>query len=295
MGKVEARLDRILSRVGDLGFRRRIVRLLDYLDIERGDSVLDCGCGEGFYSMVISELYDADLTAFDFNAELLEKAAGWISGKERVRFLNGDISKGLPFESNAFDKIVFTEVLEHLDEDGATMKEILRVLKPGGIVGLTVPNASYPLFWDPINWIREHLGLGHFNPKNTVTGGVWSYDHKRLYRHGEIKRLAEETGFNVLDMEALTHYCVPFNYHILRLGKIFYTSMPASLSAKERMEKFEWRKEAPKSRFDPIMTVFKLFKWVDSRNDRLRGVDKSSVSVLLKLEKPKMQAACGAT
>ncbi|MBE9529223.1 MAG: class I SAM-dependent methyltransferase [Proteobacteria bacterium] len=286
MDSRESMLEQMLSRVGDLGFRRRIVRLMECLDIKETDTVLDCGCGEGFYSMIISELYGPDLTAFDFNAELLEKAADWIEGKKRVKFLNGDLTKGLPFEANSFDKIVFTEVLEHLDEDAPTMKEIFRVLKPGGIVGLTVPNASYPLFWDPPNWIRGHLGLGHFNPKNTVTGGVWSYDHKRLYRHGEIKRLAEETGFNVMEMESVTHYCVPFNYLILRLGKLFYTSIPASLSTAETMEKFEWRKEAPKSRFDLIMTVFKLFKWVDSGNDRLRGVDKSSVSVLLKLEKP---------
>ena len=66
-------LEMMLSRVGDLGFRRRVSTLLDYLDIRDGQRVLDLGCGEGFYTMVIGGLYDVEVTAFDFNAEILEK------------------------------------------------------------------------------------------------------------------------------------------------------------------------------------------------------------------------------
>ena len=52
------KLEKILKNVGDLNFRRRIVEIFDYLDIKPGDKVLDCGCGDGFYTMILSEVYD---------------------------------------------------------------------------------------------------------------------------------------------------------------------------------------------------------------------------------------------
>lgn len=279
-------LQKMLSKVGDLGFKRRVIKLLEYLDIKNGDSVLDCGCGEGFYTMIISELYEVQITAFDFNAESLEKAATWIENKEGIKFISGDITKGLPFKDNTFNKIIFSEVLEHLDKDHEAMKEIYGVLKPGGIVGLTVPNDSYPFLWDPLNWTREHLGFGHFSPKNTILGGVWSYDHRRLYSPDKIRRLAEGVGFKVLRIEAITHHCFPLNYHILRLGKLFYTKLPVPLKVQESMEKFEWRRQnGNNNRFSLVTAIFNIFKWIDSQNDKYHDLDKSSVSISLKLEK----------
>ena len=285
MSNKDALLDKMLSKVGDLGFKRRVTTLHDYLDVKDGDNVLDCGCGEGFYTMVFSELYDVHITAFDHGADLLEKAATWTSNKNNIEFVNGDISNGLPFEDCSFDKIIFSEVLEHLDRDRDAMKEIYRVLKPGSIVGLTVPNENYPFLWDPLNWLREGSGLGHFNPKNTVLGGVWSYDHKRLYSPDNIRRLAEDTGFKVLKMDAVTHYCFPFNYYILRLGKLFYTVLPVPNNTKEAMEKFEWKKDAPSNKPSLLGTIFNIFKWIDSKNNNYSDIRMSSVSISLKLEK----------
>jgi len=278
-------LNKMLSKVGDLGFRRRVVKLIEYLDINDGDAILDCGCGEGFYTMIISELHDAQITAFDFDTELLKKARNLINNKKNIRFVDGDIAEGLPFEDESFDKIVFSEVLEHLDDDKKALKEIYRVQKFGGVTGLTVPNKHYPFMWDPLNWTREHIGLGHFSSRNTVLGGVWSYDHKRLYLPDEIKALAEEAGFKVTKIETLTHFCFPFNYHILRLGKLFYTRLPVSKGTKESMEKFEWESEKNDGGNSLIKATFNVFKRVDSRNDRYQDLDGTSVSISLRLEK----------
>jgi SAM-dependent methyltransferase len=277
-------LEKMLERVGDLGLRRRIVTLLGYLDIRDGETILDCGCGEGFYSMAISELYDADVTAFDWDAALLKMASGWIRKKDRITFVSGDIERGLPFKDGSFDKIIFSEVLEHLDDDRHAIREVYRVLKKGGTVGLTVPNSNYPLLWDPLNWLRESLGLGHFDAMNTVLGGVWSYGHKRLYAHSMIKELVEEVGFKVSKIEVLTRHCFPCNYHILRLGKILSTKLPAGSTLKRSTEKFEWRDGASGGGMPfPMSSIFDAFRRIDSKNNRALGLDEPSVSIALRL------------
>jgi ubiquinone/menaquinone biosynthesis C-methylase UbiE len=282
-------LNGILSKVGDLGFRRRVIKILNWLNPQKEETLLDCGCGEGFYSMVLSEVCDGTVvTAFDYNAELLAKASRWTAGK-RISFKNGNIEKGLPFESNAFDKVIFTEVLEHLDDDRRALAEIYRVMKPSGLLALTVPNANYPFLWDPINWTRESLGLGHFNPKNTILGGVWSYDHKRLYSFDQIRTIAKETGFEIVEEANLTHFCMPFNYLILRFGKILTGWLPQS-SVKSATEKFEWKKkEDSKGMLNQILQgVFSVFKKVDQRNDLVEhDPSYSSISVGLLLRKPR--------
>ena len=286
----DEKLQKMLSNVGDLGFRRRVETMLRWLGIQSNEKVLDCGCGEGFYSMVVSELYeDINIVAFDYNAELLKLAAGWAEKSKNIVFQNGNIENGLPFADESFHRVVFTEVLEHLDDDKKALEEVFRVVKPGGVVGLTVPNRNYPFLWDPINWLREHLGLGHFNPKNTILGGVWSYDHKRLYSFDHITALSKEVGFEVAERVSLTHYCMPCNYLILRLGKIFSMMLPSS-SAKRAMEKFEWKQECTPTKTLSSWFIHKalqIFMLVDKLNNRvMNDTSRSSVSVGLKLRKP---------
>ena len=149
-----------------------------------------------------------------------------------------------------------------------------------------MPNSNYPFFWDPINYIREALNLGHFNPKNTILGGVWAYDHKRLYYVDSIKRLAEKAGFKVKRVETLTHYCFPFNYLILRLGKLFYMSLPSSAKLRGTMEKFDWNKEEPNNKFSLTGLIFKFFRRMDYKNDKYPAkITDSALTISLKLEK----------
>lgn len=278
------KLTKILSKTGDLNFRRRIVKMLEYLDIRPGDIVLDMGCGEGFYSMIFNNLYDCTVYAVDYDPEILSLAHKWLDGKKGVFVEQGDIKK-LRFQDNFFDKIICTEVLEHIDEDYVAIKELYRVLKPGGTIAITVPNKNYPLVWDPLNKIREWLGFGHFNPMSGFWGGIWAKDHKRLYLPNEIKSLAENAKFNVDRLEVLTHYGFPFNHLILWLGKSFYTRMPVSEDVKMSMEKFDWDKDTKKKQtlFSFILNLgFSVLKKIDKFNEREFPLTTSSMAVALK-------------
>ncbi|KKS60857.1 hypothetical protein A3K01_02595 [candidate division WWE3 bacterium RIFOXYD1_FULL_43_17] len=282
--EIDTKLQKILSKTGDLNFKRRVITMLDYSDIQPGDNILDMGCGEGFYSMVLDNLYDCKITAVDFDPEILALAHKWLDGRSNVTLEQGDITK-LRFPDSSFDKIVCTEVLEHIDDDKTAIKELYRVLKPGGVIAITVPNKNYPLLWDPLNKVRESLGLGHFSPMSGFWGGIWAKDHKRLYLPSELRGLAENAGFLTEDLRVLTHFGVPFNHLILWLGKNLYTKLPVPEDVKRAMEKFEWRGEPEKHRSLSsfiLNTGFNFLKRVDSFNDKKFALTKSTMAVALK-------------
>lgn len=285
--KDKIQLDKILSKVGDLNFRRRIVKMLEYLQINRSDTVLDAGCGEGFYSMIFSNLYNCHVTAIDSDVMILDRAKTWLKDDRNIDFQIANLCK-LEFPDGYFDKIVCSEVLEHITDDAVAVRELYRVLKPGGVLALTVPNNNYPFLWDPFNKIRNFLGLGHFNPKSEVWGGIWAYDHKRLYSVDELEKLINDVGFKVEVTEVLTHYGLPFNHLLLVLGKRFYTSLPVPESVKDSMEKFRW-KDNKNNRKTIISTliacVFYVFKKVDQLNNQKFEDGVSSMAISIKARK----------
>ena len=92
--------------------------------------------------------------------------------------------KRLPFKAEFFDKVMMSEVAEHLPDDVKGLKEVKRLLKKAGILILTVPNHNYPFFWDPLNWTLEHFWGTHI--KSGFWSGLWN-QHLRLYKPDEIK------------------------------------------------------------------------------------------------------------
>jgi len=230
-------LNRILSKVGDLSFGRRVNVMLEYLDVGDGDLILDAGCGEGFYAMIFDQLYSCRVAAIENDKKMLDMARNWLAKSQKISFEQADVCQ-LNHAESTFDKVVCTEVLEHIDDDKKAVSELFRVLKPGGVLAVTVPNKNYPFVWDPLNKIREWLGLGHFNPKNPVLGGIWSYDHKRLYSPKELAELLSGAGFVIEDEKVLTHYGVPFSNLVLYLGKSFYSKLPVPEDVKNSIDKF---------------------------------------------------------
>jgi ubiquinone/menaquinone biosynthesis C-methylase UbiE len=83
----------------------------------------------------------------------------------------------LPFENNYFDQVLILDVLEHVTDDKKALKEALRVVKPGGLVIITVPN--YKWMWS--KW-DEELG------------------HKRRYEVKQLIKLIDDIGFIRKDM-----------------------------------------------------------------------------------------------
>jgi SAM-dependent methyltransferase len=274
-------LDGILRNEADMAFRRRAPILLDYLELRDGAEVLDCGCGMGFYPMAITRLYDAQVTAVDSDPERLALAQrNGVPG----RLVEAD-ALSLPFPDEAFDSVLMSEVLEHIPEDARAVAEAYRVLKPGGVLAVSVPHARYPFWWDPIGATRERLGLRPITSGPLV--GIWT-NHVRLYRPPELARVLEDGGFALEEIREATHYSLPFaHFLVYGIGKPLLERglVPRSLErSADRMRGLE----NPGSRLNVFNAVRALFGAVDRLNDRPRVETKLTfVNVLAKARKPR--------
>ncbi|MFD2094116.1 class I SAM-dependent methyltransferase [Blastococcus deserti] len=118
----------------------------DLLDLRPGMTVLDLGCGEGRHAF---EAYrrGASVVAVDRGASEVETTKRWLGAiagageapeGSRYEVVRGDLLH-LPFPDASVDRVIASEVLEHIPDDTAAMAEIFRVLTPGGRVAVTVP------------------------------------------------------------------------------------------------------------------------------------------------------------
>ncbi len=154
-----------------------------------GDRVLDMGCGGGRHAFALYPR-GAHVIALDRDeAELKDVVgmftamlgAGEVSAGATATALRGD-AYALPFADASFDRVIAAEVLEHLPDDGRAMAELFRVVKPGGLVAVTVPR------WGP-----ELVCWALSSAYHEAAGG-----HVRIYRGAELRRRLAAAGLDAV-------------------------------------------------------------------------------------------------
>jgi SAM-dependent methyltransferase len=107
-----------------------------------GVSVLDCGCGPGTITLGIAEaVQPGPVTGVDFGASQIERATARAVAEAipNVTFRVAD-GYALPFAHNVFDRVFSNALLEHLSDPVRALREMHRVLKPGGMIGVSSPD-----------------------------------------------------------------------------------------------------------------------------------------------------------
>jgi SAM-dependent methyltransferase len=162
----------------------------DRLGVQPGDLVLDAGAGFGRHAFELAR-QGCQVVALDYAADEVVTTRGTfgamveqgeIAEDRYVGVLRGDATR-LPFADGSFDRVITSEVLEHIQLDTAAIAELVRVLKPGGTFAATVPT------WLPekINWM---LSDEYHAPKSV--GG-----HVRIYSATELKAKLRSAGLTV--------------------------------------------------------------------------------------------------
>jgi len=271
---MEKKLNKLLESVGDMALKRRAKHIILGVNPQAGDNILDVGCGDGYYSYLMSNLsVKSKITGTDFDPNALKSARRNLKGKN-IKLFQADLMKELPFRARTFDKAVMSEVCEHLPNDVKGLKEVNRVLKKNGILIVTVPNKNYPMFWDPVNWMLEHLFGTHVS--TGFWAGIWN-QHERLYSPNEIKKSVEKAGFKVVETKSLTFWSLPFNHNLLYLAARTLYGGGFSPVIEQSVSKYE----QPKSRPFFITLAFWFVNLVDKLNDFLQPTN-SGVGVFIK-------------
>ena len=159
----------------------------DRLGLRAGDRLLDLGCGAGRHAF---EAYrrGARVVALDYAFDELPGVVGSLGamGDEgdgtptsSAAAVNGDACN-LGFADDSFDRIIASEVFEHVPDDAAAFAELTRVLRPGGIMAVTVPS-----------WLPEQVcwALSDEYHAPFVEGG-----HVRIYSEPTLRHRMRDAG-----------------------------------------------------------------------------------------------------
>ncbi|TDJ22699.1 MAG: class I SAM-dependent methyltransferase [Gammaproteobacteria bacterium] len=154
---------------------------LHRLPLNTGQRVLDLGCGEGRHAITAYLHADVQVIGLDLSRGDIDIARGRFSDFEDPnaagKSLDFIVGSGLtlPFADASFDRVICSEVLEHIHNYQAVLREIQRVLKPGGLLALSVPRFAP-------EWICWKLSDAY----HEVEGG-----HVRIFRRKQLKDAAE--------------------------------------------------------------------------------------------------------
>jgi SAM-dependent methyltransferase len=118
---------------------------LDRLRLRPGDLLLDAGCGEGRHCFGSLER-GARVVGLDLDPKPLAAAGGALRARAHELGSFGAMLRGntfaLPFRDACFDKVICSEVMEHVHDYEAAARELARVTRPGGLVAVTIPTAT---------------------------------------------------------------------------------------------------------------------------------------------------------
>ena len=155
------------------------------LGLQRGERLLDLGAGGGRHAFQAMKL-GAVTTALDYSAADLKDVLATAGGMLHLDEITYDQFAGavnanaldLPFPDESFDRIIISEVLEHIWDCERVVSEIVRVLRPGGRLAATVPT-----YWpERVNWALNWK-------YHDVPGG-----HVRIFKQREFESMLERAG-----------------------------------------------------------------------------------------------------
>ncbi|ACE83839.1 class I SAM-dependent methyltransferase [Cellvibrio japonicus] len=153
--------------------------------LSAGDRVLDLGCGEGRHAINVYLQERVLSIGVDLNLRDLRTAQAraqpflQADRPHQLIFKQADAT-GLPFADGSFDKIICSEVLEHIADYHAVLREVARVLKPGGLLAITVPRAwPEKICW----WLSDEY--------HQVEGG-----HIRIFNGHHLRDEIKQQGFH---------------------------------------------------------------------------------------------------
>jgi ubiquinone/menaquinone biosynthesis C-methylase UbiE len=183
--------------------------MLRYVDLD-GKRILDIGCGVGAFVRRLRE-FSPQVCGTDIDAERVKE------GSHQLPHLGLAVGEHLPFADETFDVILLHEVLEHVTDDLATLREARRVLAPGGKIVIFCPNRLYPFETHGIflgkRYVFGNVPLVGYLPDVVRDKLV---PHARAYTKHGLRRIYRRAGLRA----RLHSYVFPGFDHVIARRKL---------------------------------------------------------------------------
>ncbi len=161
----------------------RALTVLNLLSPKQGEKILDVGCGNARDIACIVE-QGAEVTGIDISEGMVAEARVELEklGYNKVTLEVGDATQ-LHYADSEFDKVLCSEVIEHIPDADKALSEIYRVLKPNGILVLSTPN--------PKSW----YGFDRYVIWERILRKKWPHPHDRWRSIKQLLRMTDQNGF----------------------------------------------------------------------------------------------------
>ena len=238
--------------------RQRLALEMVASAVPSSSRVLDVGCGTGeMAGRLIDRGYD--VSGVDIAEPMVHRARErW--GADRFKVADGE---HLPFDDNTFEAVVCLGVIEYQDADERTLREIRRVLKPGGRAVLSTPNSVSPLYYldqatlaleeaaKPLYYFAKYRLRGRVIPPEPPSSAVTI----RRYRRGPWMRRLRAAGLQPEDW-----ICRGWGWHRSRFGKA--VSFLSRKTANARRIAAQLLGERALSRFGGAVIRHRALNWI---------------------------------
>lgn len=156
-------------------------------------TLLENGCGVGMYAERLSA-FGGTVIGLEYDFERAREA------RTRSPHILNAAGEFLPLLSGTFDLILSHEVIEHVEDDRAAIREMIRALKPGGRLVLFCPNRGYPVETHGIYWKgKYHFGNKPFVNYLPRTLRDKLAPHVRVYSKRDLQKLFEGLSVNFIE------------------------------------------------------------------------------------------------
>lgn len=186
------------------------------------ERALNLGTGEGDYDRMLAG-FATDMVGCDVNEEDIRYAAELNKDVANLRYETNN-ALALTYPTGHFDLVVSSEVIEHVGDPATMVREIARVLAPGGWAVLTFPSREFPFSYDPINRIWHWVRSKDSNER-IIAQGAYAFGHEYLIGSADFKKWCADA-----DLEIRTFH--PLSGWLVGLLEMYWTGIAQSIFKK---------------------------------------------------------------
>lgn len=185
--------------------------LLRHVPALRSQRILDLGAGKGYFLLDVAR-EGIDVEGLEYNPAYVERARLLLRNAGYNVIVTEGPGESVPYQECSFDFVNASEVIEHVQDPEQVLREVFRILTPGGSAYVSIPNRfgmkdpHYKLYgvnWLPRAWSDQYIALfGRSKKYGDLSAGHQRLSEMHYFTYPAFSRLAEEIGFSVMDIRA---------------------------------------------------------------------------------------------